>query len=266
MATVASRPWFKFVCRVGIGARGAIYLLLAYLALDISLHGSSPNQTDAQGALQEVARQPAGVWLLSVLAGGLAAYGLWRLVQSITGQPSAAQSHGAVKRFGWLAIAVVYLGLCVRAVELVRGRSSSTSAASNPRPWAARVLGWPHGPQILGAVAVGLMIAGVALAIWGFAHDCDKDLRLGRLPAGWRAAVRALNGIGNLARGFLLALVGGYLLHASVDGKASQAKSVDSALLALTGHSYGAVLIGVVAAGLFCFAVYSFADAGLRRL
>jgi len=202
--------------------------------------------------------------LLSVLAGGLAAYGLWRLLQAVTGQPSPPESHAVGKRLAWLAIAVVYVGLCARAVELVAGRSSGASVSSNPRPWAAMVLGWPGGAEILGVLAVGLMAGGLGLAIWGFFHDYDKDLHLERLTAGWRATVRAFAGIGGLARGFLLALVGGYLLNAALLSSASHAKSVDSSLQALTHHFYGAVLIGFVAAGLLCFAIYSFADARLR--
>jgi hypothetical protein len=263
-ASRRTRPWISSLARIGIGARGVVYLLLAYLALDIALHGSSPTQTDAQGALQEVVRQPAGSELLAVLAAGLASYGLWRLFQAVTGQPSPPQSHAVGKRLGWLAIAVVYIGLCVRAIELVAGYSSGSSVSSNPRPWVAMVLGWSGGPEILGVLAVGLMVAGLGLAIWGFVHDYDKDLHFGALATGWRATVRAFGGIGNLVRGFLLVLVGGYLLNAALASNASDAKSVDSSLQALTHHLYGAVLIGFVAAGLLCFAIYSFADARLR--
>lgn len=53
---------------------------------------------------------------------------------------------------------------------------------------------------------------------------------------------------------------------ASKATKATKAKSVDAALQSLAHQEYGAVLLGVVAFGLVCFSVYSFFEAGLRRL
>jgi hypothetical protein len=204
---------------------------------------------------------------LVLLAVGMAAYAAWRLVQALTGQPGGGQSHGGLKRVGWLAIAVVYAGLCVRAVELLSGSSSgSSSASSNPRPWVARVLKWPAGTEVLVAAGAVLIVVGACLAIWGLAHNLDKDLRLERLTARWRAVVRTLSALGNLARGFLVALVGWYLVHAGTAAKASKAKTVDAALKALAHQTYGAALIGLVAVGLLCFGLYSFFEARLRRL
>lgn len=80
------------------------------------------------------------------------------------------------------------------------------------------------------------------------------------------AEVRTLSAFGNLARGFLVALVGWYLVEAGSAGKASQAKTVDAALKLLTHEAYGAAIIGLVAVGLLCFGLYSFFEARLRRL
>jgi uncharacterized membrane protein YidH (DUF202 family) len=255
------------VARVGLVARGVIYVVLAYLSLDIALHGSSPSQTSGQGALDEVAHQPGGVPLLIVTAVGLAAYAAWRLLQSATGQPGGGQGRSVLKRIGWLGTAIIYSALCVQALDLASGSSSKgSSQASNPRPWAAVVLGWPAGPELLGLAGAALVSVGIALAVWGCAHDHRKELQLERLTTRWQTTVRALAGVGNTARGFLVVLVGAYLLDAAVASKPSKAKSVDAALQSLAHHEYGAILLGVVAAGLLCFGVYSFFEAGLRRL
>jgi hypothetical protein len=255
------------MARVGLAARGVIYVVLAYLVLDIALHGSSPAQTTGQGALGEVADQPEGRALLVVLAVGLAAYAAWRLLQAATGEPGGGHDRSVFKRVGWLGSAIVYGALCVGAIDLVSGSSGeASSTTSNPRPWAALVLGWPAGPELLGLAGAALVAAGIALAVWGAAHDQDRELQLGRLTTTWRLTVSALAGVGNAARGFLVVLVGGYLLDAAVASKASNAKSVDAALQSLAHQEYGAVLLGVVAFGLVCFGVYSFFEARLRRL
>ena len=255
----------RLLGRVGIAARGVIYGLLAYLAFDIAASGSSPAQTSGSGALQEVANQPGAPFLLGILAFGTAAYAILRMVQAFTGKPGPAGRPSAFKRVGWFVIAAIYIGLCVRAVELIVGSGTSQSRSTNPQPWAAQVLRWPGGPEILGAVSVGVIAGGVSLAIWGFAHDYDKDLALERMSQSWRRVVKPLGPLGDLARGFLVALVGIYLMNAATVGDPAKAKSVDSALKSLAHSWYGPVLIGFVAVGLLLFSLYSFFDAKLRR-
>jgi hypothetical protein len=227
--------------------------------------GGAPAQANGEGALQEVAKQPASPALLVVLSAGLGGYGLWRLVQAIAGRTSSEDGRGGLRRIGWLAIAAVYFGLCARALELVLGRSGH-SASGDPRPLAAKALAWPAGPELLGFVGAGVVIGGAALAIWGFAHDYAKDVALELLRPPLRVGLRALGALGDLARGFLVALVGAYLLNAAALVRPSRAKSVDSALRSLLHTSEGPVLIGLVATGLSCFALYSFAESRLRRL
>ena len=113
-----------------IGNARRYLLIVAYLALDVALHGSSPTQASGEGALQEVARQPAAPLTLCVLVIGLAAYGGWRLVQAVTGKPSPAEPASVLKRIGWFAIAAIYFGLCLRAVELIAGSGASETASS----------------------------------------------------------------------------------------------------------------------------------------
>ncbi len=200
----ASRP-IRLAAHAGLAARGILDLILGVLAFDVALHGSSPAPTDAQGALQEVARQSAGPVLLVAVAVGLGAYALWRLMQVVSGRGSGPRDTGVLRRLGWLGIAVVYGGLCAEAVQLAGGSSStsssSRSAASNPEPWAAHVLRWPGGPELLGFVGAGLVVAGGALALWGVLHDHDKELRLDGLSRLARRTVLVLGGAGNAARG-----------------------------------------------------------------
>ena len=75
-----------------------------------------------------------------------------------------------------------------------------------------------------------------------------------------------LGGLGDLARGSLLVLVGVYLVEAAVTADPARAKSVDEALRTLVHHPFGAVAIGAIALGLLAFGLFSFFDARLRRL
>ncbi len=246
--------------RIGIASRGVIYLILAYLALDIARHGSAPAQANSTGALEEVGSRSGGSALLVLLAVGLGSYAIWRLL-------NAALTRGnSLKRLGSLAISIIYFGLLVRTLELAAGASTSGGASANPEPLVVKVLGWPLGKEIVGVGGAGLVVAGLGLGLWGVLHRYSKTLAFEQLDRGWRRTIRTVGSLGDLARGFLLALVGSYLIRTAASGDPSQAKGVDQALKALVHHSYGAILIGSVALGLLCFGIYSFFDAAFRRL
>lgn len=258
--STAGHDWFQTIGRIGIGARGVIYLTLAYLAFDVARHGSAPVQANSTGALEEIRYRTGGSELLILLAVGLGSYAIWRLFNAVL-----TRAH-PFKRVGSLAIAVVYFGLLAQAIELAAGHPTSGGASANPGPLVARALRWPCGQEIVGAGAAALVFAGVGLGLWGIFHRYSKSLALERLSQGWRSAVRALGSLGDLARGFVLALVGAYLMGTAASGNPSDAKGIDQALKALVHHSYGAVLISSVALGFLCFGMYSLFDARLRRL
>src|SRR5688500_5969945 len=65
--------------RVGLVARGVIYLVVALLALQVARNGSDAGdeQVDERGALSELADHAFGTALLVVLAVGFGCYALW---------------------------------------------------------------------------------------------------------------------------------------------------------------------------------------------
>jgi Domain of Unknown Function (DUF1206) len=61
-------------------------------------------------------------------------------------------------------------------------------------------------------------------------------------------------------------LVGYGLISAAIDYNPRRAIGLDGALNKLSHNSYGPFLLGVVAAGLIGFALYSIADARYRKI
>jgi hypothetical protein len=56
------------------------------------------------------------------------------------------------------------------------------------------------------------------------------------------------------------------LIKAAVEYDPTKAVGLDGALAKLAHQSYGSALLGVVAAGLVAFAIYSLADARYRKI
>jgi hypothetical protein len=71
---------------------------------------------------------------------------------------------------------------------------------------------------------------------------------------------------GHLARAVVFGLIGVFLLKSAIDFIPSKAVSLDGALAKLAGASYGPFLLGIVAAGLIAFGIYSLSDARYRRI
>jgi hypothetical protein len=74
--------WAVKVCRVGIAARGIVFVVIGgYLARAGWAH-SAEQAADTGEALDAIARQPFGHWLLAGVAVGLIAYGVYEVVQA----------------------------------------------------------------------------------------------------------------------------------------------------------------------------------------
>jgi hypothetical protein len=250
-----------------LAARGLIYVVVGIVVVDLASGASAPAQASGEGAIEEVARQPGGPALVAVLVVAMACYTLWRAVEALSGRERPGKARNVWVRLGWLVIAAVYGALCARAlVLLASGDQAAAGNQGKARAWAAVVMAWPAGRELLGLAGAAVVVGGGALAVWGLTHNYDDELRLDLLPDRAQVAPKVLGAAGDIARGGLGALVGLYMLDGSLDGSASRVKTTDQALQALAHHDYGAALIYVIAVGLFGFAAYSFSEAWLRDL
>jgi hypothetical protein len=72
--------------------------------------------------------------------------------------------------------------------------------------------------------------------------------------------------VGHLARMVVFALMGVFLTISAINYDPQKAVGLDGALAKLAHQADGPVLLGVVAAGLIAFALYSLSDARYRRI
>lgn len=263
----APHAWLKTVARVGLASRAVIYLMLGVLACLIVANGRPPAQASGTGALAEIARQPAGPFLVGLLSAGLLSYGAWRLAQTIAGvEPAVDNRPSWWRRAGWLAIAVLYVVLFAEAMLILMGDGASGGPANHPQGMTATILSWPGGSLLVGAAATGLAAGAVALGIWGCLHDYGRTLDEHRARPWVRPASRVVGIVGNLTRAALLALVASYTFLAAVDDQPSREKSLDQSLEAVMHSPAGGWWIGIFATGLLAFAAYSAVEAAYRRV
>jgi hypothetical protein len=74
--------WVTRIGRAGYAARGIAFVLLGGFLLAAALHADPSEARGLDGALASLAGQPFGPYLLTVVAAGLAAYGVFGLVEA----------------------------------------------------------------------------------------------------------------------------------------------------------------------------------------
>jgi hypothetical protein len=249
--------------RIGIAARGLVYVLIGVLAIQIAV-GRSSQQADQKGAFQTLAGNTGGVLVLWLVALGLVGYAVWQGTEAAWGYQREDGKKKAAKRGLSLCRAVLYLAIAALAIKTAVGGGSGDSSGGQTAT--AKVLGMSGGRFLVALVGLVVVGIGAALAWEGVKADFAKELNLAGLSRGWRRAIVVLGKVGYVARGLVFALAGALVVAAAVTFDPSKARGLDAALRTLAGQPYGPYLLGVAAFGLICFGVYSFADARYRRL
>lgn len=257
---------FELLVRAGFTARAVTYGVVGAIALALALGvGPAPAAPNQQGALAVIAEAPLGRVAVAVAAAGLLAYAVWKFGQALLGR--GPEGGGGAKPFDRVASAgggIVYLGFCAVAVRILFGSSSSGSSA--PSKTAAGVLGWPGGRVLVGiagAVLIAISLYQVYDAVsGGFAEDS----KLGEMSPPVRRWFMVLGRVGLVARGLVFALVGYFVVKTALDFNPGDAVGLDGALARVHQEPFGPWLLGLTAAGLLVFAVYSLLEARYRRL
>jgi hypothetical protein len=258
---VASRREFLWLARSGLLARGVVYAVIGILAIKLAA-GSGGKATNQQGAMQTIAHQPFGKVLLILVAVGLAGYATWRLLRAAIGH-GTQESDNAFERLAAAASGLVYGALCVVAVKILLGSGQQSGA---PGKTAAGMLGWSGGTLIVGVA--GAVLVGVALyqGYRGIARKFMQEANTAEMARSVEHTYEAIGVFGQLARMVVFGLTGYGLIVAAIDFDPRKAVGLDGALRDLVNASYGPLLLGLVAAGLIGFAVYSIADARYRKI
>jgi hypothetical protein len=233
---------FSWFVRLGYAARGLVYVLLGYLALTTS--GQAQGGGEAVfDLLQEV---PLGTPLLWLMAAGLAAYAIYKLLSGIADvEHRGSDAKGALKRVGDLASAVAHGFLAYAAYQFATGVQKS---AGGDQEQAGTVLRWEMGEIVLGLIGIGFLVGAAMQAKQAItAHFMN---RVSRGAPNW---VEPVGRAGHGARGIVFAIIGWSLIQSAWLSSESQVKGLGEAILSLrdSGPLYTLVAIGLLLFGVF---------------
>ena len=251
----------EWTARLGYSARGVVYLLVGWLAL-VAAFGSGQT-ADTRGGLLHLLQQPMGDVLLGIVAVGLVAYSVWRLVQSIWDTDGHGTSaKGLAIRAGLLVSCFVHLALALFALSLIFGWGTGGDS-DNAQNWSARFMSHTHGRWLVFAFGVAVIGAGLAHVYKGWTAKFRKHFAMDHQTMRWAEPVCQF---GLIARGMVFLMIGGFFIVAALQFDPSKARGLNGALQAVQQQPFGPYLLGVVALGLIAFAAYSILEAIYRRI
>jgi hypothetical protein len=263
-ATQAARSvWTARLGRVGLGARGVLYVLLAYLAVRVAF--DQPNrQTDRQGALHTIARQPFGHVLLAVLAAGFGAYALWQLTLAALGNSARAGSDKKGKRVTALVNGVLYGFFCASTIALAAGSSGSAGGDKPEADLTSKVMQHSFGRILVGVVGAAMIVIAAMLARRALSGEREVELQPISRPV--RQGVEGLAKVGRTAQAVIIAAAGVLVVQAALAFEPNRAKGLDGTLKSFAHTPVGPWLLVLIAGGLLAFGIYSVAAARYAEL
>ena len=249
----------KALARLGFAAVGVVYVLMGVLALLAALGRQHGVRADKEEAVKRLQDLPAGNLLLGLIAVGLLGYIVWRFTQAIRdteGKGSGAK--GWSFRLWYICSGLFYSGLALYAGRLaLDGHAEKGSNASESL--AARVLAWPAGDWLVSLVGVVTIGIGIFQGYRAYTHKLQSDVDAQDLTGAQQRLVYRAAQVGVTARGVVVSIIGYFFVQAGWQSRAAAAGSTDEAFGLLAGM--GPVALGVVAAGLVVYGLYSLVQA-----
>jgi Mn2+/Fe2+ NRAMP family transporter len=262
------------LARTGLAARGAVFLILAYLVVRIAFgalgSSSTAHSASGPGVAQAISAQPGGRLMLVLLGAGLLFFALFSTIDALMhhdDERSDVKRWG--KRFVAVATAVLYACFavyCVVAAAGDVGHQSAQQSDAEQAQWSAKVLNWPLGQFWLGLLGVVLMVIAVVVTVLACVpHFADRLERHRMSRRMWRFAI-ITGTAGYLGRAALFGTVGWFVMSAAIENDPQHGQGVDGAVRLLADNGAGGIFLVVVAAALACFGLYLFVEARYRKV
>lgn len=258
----------KKIARTGFVAKGTVYGITGVLTF-MAAFNMGGQKTGRLQVLEFLDKQTFGNILLILMGIGLACYATWRFIQSTKDPENIGDdTKGKAKRTAFFLSGLLYLGLAVLAVLRVinAGGGSGTGGSGSQSAQQSSFLASETGLVIIGIVGAGIAIAGIFQFVKAYKNDYYKKFDLMSLKEEKkRESIKKTAEFGLSARGVIFLIIGFFALKAAFSSNPSEIKSTTEVFSFIQESSYGAWLLGLVAAGFVAYAIYMFLMAKYRK-
>lgn len=261
----AYSPLMDRLARLGYAVKGFIYVAMGYIAF-LGAIGKSKTPADQLGAIATFAKLPYADIFLWIILIGLISYSIGGVIRAVLDPfHKGTDAKGLLARAGFLISAVTYASFAVATYGLISGAKSG-SGANQTAQLVSQLMGMPFGRFLVGAVGLASIAAGFYQIYMGFTLNFDQHFKPYALTAEQLKVAKQVGRFGTMARGVVFALVGFFLCLAAYYANPSHAQGFSGALRFLGQQPYGLWLLGIIAAGLIAFGIYSLMCAAWFKL
>ena len=251
-----AEPWVRILGRFGLSALAVVNLAIGILALKLAM-GERQQDVSKDSALALVAQQPFGQWILNIVGIGLIAYAVYRVVGAIKDiDAKGTDAKGIVGRIGFAISGIVYGSLGASAVGFAWVSRGSSGSGGGGEGTATQLLEMPFGRILVGAVGVALIGYAIAQIRKGVTKKFFKKFKTVEMSPTVLKTLEVSGMSGLLAKGAVVAIIGGFFLQAAVDETARQSGKLSAALSWIIRQPYGEIMLYAVAIGLILYGVY----------
>jgi hypothetical protein len=251
--SAASGETMEKIARIGYLTKAVLYVIIGVVAIQAALEGGRAE--GSKGVMQMIAEQPFGRFLLGATMVGLFAYALYRAVEAVL-DPWGHRGDDKrwMKRIGFGVSAVIHASLGVWAASYLFG--SGGTSGGGKEAWTARLLAAPGGQLLVGAI--GVIVLGVAFAQVrkAYRQEFMQNFDRSHMSQNEVKAARGVGIAGLVARGFVFALMGWFLIRAAVRFDPNEVEGLGGVLRSIATAGYGPWLLAFVAVGLLAYGIY----------
>ncbi|MCK0151135.1 DUF1206 domain-containing protein [Marivita sp. S6314] len=251
-----SYGWTIPFMRAGYAGRGLTYAAIAATSLWAIWSGGQAQGT--QSALERLTSAPAGVFVLALIAAGLVAYCIWRVLDSVFDlEDYGTDGKGLIARAGMVITGFIHAGLGVAAFAILMGTGSRGGGMTT---LVQTVFELPMGRYLVGLGSLATLGAGVYYLKKALNEEYRDDLRANHFTVNWNFALKA----GVAAQGLIVTIIGAFFFMAALTHAPSEAGGLDQVFSFLTSQPFGQAIVVAICIGLAGFALFCFVNAAYR--
>ncbi|RKS53199.1 uncharacterized protein DUF1206 [Gillisia mitskevichiae] len=252
----------KNIARTGLAAKGIIYGIIGILTFLAAFNMGGQKAGKLQ-VIDFLEKQTFGKILLVIIALGLLCYAFWKFTQAIRDPENiGTDKKSKAKRISYFISGIIYLGLGVFSfLDAVGSADNSGSSGKNSSFLATDV-----GLIVLGIV--GVILIGIGIYQFTRIKEDTFEKKFSAKALSEKKRKKTIYNsayFGLASRGVIFLILGFFAIKAAFTSNPSEIKTTAEVFSFLEDSSYGSYLLGIVAAGLIAYAIYTFMLAKYRR-
>ena len=251
----AAKPWIAKIARIGLIAKGIVYVILGILAFmaAFEIGGQSNQDSNKTGVFNSIKEFPGGSVILILLAAGLICYSIWRGIQTFS------SDHREIKwskRARYFFSGIIYLSLAGTAIQMIT-RNKSKNGDEN-QYWVSQMLNHSFGQWIVGLGACILAGVGIYQLYYGLSEKYKKHVQQLNLHSTGSSLLLRSGKIGYISRGVVWLIIAFLLFRAALHNNSSEAGDMGKAFSFIESSTFGSYLLAALGIGLIAYGVFNF--------